>query len=137
MSAPEQRDPVEELRQRLERADELLNTVNASTFVTQHALESALEALHRATGREYSASDPAVRAVARELVGAVFSESTEWCVFLGGEDPNTAPQTFTGYSSRASVESLRKGYPAARIAYRTVTRSPWQVVDTEGGEPRG
>lgn len=135
---------VELLRQRVARADELLNTVSASTGNIMDALDTALDALARATGKAYSADDPAVQAVARALLGEDRPTDLdyEWCVFLGSDDPNgdvARITTDTQEHAEADLALLLQTRATAHlgVAYRTVNRTPWQVVDTEGGEPDG
>ena len=79
-------------------------------------------------------SHPSAQAVARELVGTRHGRE-EWCVFWGADDPNSLEAArVAGYFRRDIAENVRTAYDDARIAYCTVSRTPWQVVDTEGGD---
>lgn len=60
----------------------------------------------------------------------------EWCITAGEADPSRYGVTWTptgraDFDDEIRASIVRNG---GVIYRRTVTRSPWQVVDTEGGE---
>lgn len=160
------RDLVAELRQRVQRASEVRDQesdawVQPDSLNTGNALDDALNSLEYAAHRSARAAapDPAVVAVASALLGFRADAQDEWCVFAG-DDPATTPARVVGLSRWSRAQTLRDRINArdfrpgsdlddvfgqspgpARIARRaswsSLHRTPWQVVDTEGGEPRG
>lgn len=138
MSTPD-RDLVEQLRQRVALAMKghvvALGLGNPGTDLTDAlgAFEAELD--------DSDPADPAMLAVACALLGEARPTDVdyEWCVFLGSDDPNGDVARITTDTQEHAEEALAlvlqtHGAHRMGVAYRTVTYSPWRVVDTEGGE---
>lgn len=143
MSTADQ-DVVELLRQRVRQAWGE-DTVHRPHKMRPHPIAEALSDLGDALADDdETATDPAVQAVARALLGEARVDGTEWAAFWGAEDPSAVdwsqiplgPAGFVLCASRAEAEEIATAQ-GGRVASLTVLRTPWQVVDTEGGEPRG
>lgn len=154
MTTPE-RDPVEELRQRALTAGKQAFAVKAELGELGDDFTDSLWRIAERCRRD--ADDPVLQAAARELVGGIGEQSIEWCVFVG-DDPEDIERRIVGLSRRDAEEgrdriNTRDFIPGsyldrltgdssspARIAHcmhwGTAGRTPWQVVDTEGGETR-
>ncbi|MGH3600762.1 MAG: hypothetical protein ACRDQH_10870 [Pseudonocardiaceae bacterium] len=67
-------------------------------------------------------------------------DDTEWAAYWGADNPNVewrllpfGPSGFIECENRWNAEELSAQH-GGKVARRTVTRGPWQVVTTEGGE---
>ncbi len=54
-------------------------------------------------------------------------ESTEWCVWWGGEDPNDCAGMLA-YDDQAEAEEMTRWITGGRVASRTMTRGAWVTV---------
>lgn len=62
------------------------------------------------------------------------SESTEWCVWWGGEDPNDCAGLLS-YDDQPEAEEMTQWIAGGQVAYRAVTRAEWRTVP-DGHEVR-
>lgn len=144
-------DPVRELQRRVKRARVTAPVAFEHDYYRPLAL--ALANLdHFLNGHaESAAPDPLMQRVARVLIGEGITY-TEWCVYWDADDPNACSfmPTQDGVGELWTCDELDEatrmrqiitddGRIVGGIAQRQVTvyRTPWQVVDTEGGERNG